>query len=388
MFSVVDCNNFWSPSGGGVRRYHLEKMEFYKNHPDVHYSFIMHDKETWTEQIGESTFIEHLKVPKVAGNWEYRYLIKSGPIEPILTRLNPDAIEVGSPYFLPGIVQKVVRRRGLQSRVFGFWHADFPVTYVKRFLQPFSGAVANVGEQLAWKHARKYYNKMAGTIVSSQIIMDRMLRNGLEKVHFVPLGVDCELFHPAKKDEEIVKKYKQKQDRLLLFFPHRFSKEKGLDVILDAYPLMCERLELAPALVIAGMGPSEGLAKRASEKYEHVHLEGFIDGKERMAQYYASADLGFALSKWETFGLSLLESLSSGLPLIAANDGAAYEHIDRSGAGVVLPEVTPEEVANAVVTYSKSLQQKSLKEKARGYAERLTWEACFEKQLAIYQGKI
>ena len=29
-FTVVDFNNFWSPSGGGVRRYHLQKMAFYE----------------------------------------------------------------------------------------------------------------------------------------------------------------------------------------------------------------------------------------------------------------------------------------------------------------------------------------------------------------------
>ena len=385
MLSVVDCNNFWSPSGGGVRRYHLEKMEFYKNRSDIRYTFIMHDNTSFTEQIGENAFIEHLQVPKVAGNWEYRYLIRSGPLEPLLERLNPDVIEVGSPYFLPGILQKVIRKKNLKSKVFGFWHADFPVTYVKRFLQPLSGVVARGGEQLAWKHARKYYNAMSGTIVSSEVIMDRMLKNGLQNVHFVPLGVDCELFHPTKRDEEIVTKYKQGKERLFMFFPHRFSKEKGLDVILDAYPLMCERLELEPVLVIAGMGPYEGLARKASEKYKHVYLEGFIDGKERMAQYYASADLGFALSKWETFGLSLLESLSSGLPLIGANDGAAYEHIDRSGAGIVLPEVTPEAVANAVINFSKSPQGHEMKIRARAYAEELTWQKCFEKQLDIYQ---
>ena len=60
----------------------------------------MHDNATYTEQIGERAYIEHLKVPKVMGNWEYRYLIKKAPMEPLLLKHNPDVIEVGSPYFM------------------------------------------------------------------------------------------------------------------------------------------------------------------------------------------------------------------------------------------------------------------------------------------------
>ncbi|WP_421896963.1 glycosyltransferase [Marinoscillum sp.] len=386
MFSIVDCNNFWSPSGGGVRRYHLEKMEFYKHRQDVKYSFVMHDRETWTEQIGENAFIEHLEVPKVYGNWEYRYLTRSAPLEPILRRLDPDVIEVGSPYFMPGIVRKIVRKHGLKARTYGFWHADFPVTYVKRFLEPLGSGLAGVGERMAWKYARKNYNQMDGVIVSSRLIMERMEKNGLENVHFLPLGVNEKLFHPERKDQRLISALKKgNEERLLLFFPHRFSKEKGLDVILEAYPLMCDGLDYEPVLIIAGMGPYEHLAREASERYEFVELRGFIEGKEEMARYYASADLGFALSKWETFGLSLLESLSSGLPLIAANEGAAFEHIDRSGAGTIIKEVTPEAVAGAVIQFSL-MNARKMREKARAYAEQLTWESCFENQLAIYRG--
>ncbi|MFT6883567.1 MAG: alpha-1,6-mannosyltransferase [Marinoscillum sp.] len=383
--TIVDCNNFWSPSGGGVRRYHLEKMEFYKDRSDVKYAFVMHDERTYTEQIGENAFIEHLQVPKVYGNWEYRYLVKSKPMVDVLCRLDPDLIEIGSPYFMPGIVRKIVGDHKLKAKMIGFWHADFPVTYIKRFLEPLGDYMAHSGESLAWRHARKQYNNMDGVIVSSRLIKNRMEENGLKNVDFIPLGVNSELFHPKQKDEKLISELKKgNPERLLLFFPHRFSKEKGLDVLLEAYPLICEQLDLEPVLVVAGKGPYETLAQKAADRFEHVHLKGFIKDKEEMAKYYASADIGFALSKWETFGLSLLESLSSGLPLIAANDGAALEHIQVSQAGIVLEEVTPNDVAKAVVDITKK-DQFELKKMARAYAENLTWNQCFESQLELYR---
>ncbi|HCX22867.1 MAG: glycosyl transferase family 1 [Flammeovirgaceae bacterium] len=387
MFTLVDCNNFWSPSGGGVRRYHLEKMDFFKNQSEVKYHFIMHDEKTYSEQIGETSFIEHLRVPKVMGNWEYRYLVRSSPMEPILKQIDPDAIEIGSPYFMPGIVQKIIKKHQLKAKTYGFWHADFPVTYVKRFLDPISSQAGAKGEELAWRHARKYYNQMNGILASSELVIDRMRNNGLQNVHFLPLGVNSQLFHPNMKNQNLIDQYKVgNPNRLLMFFPHRFSKEKGLDLLIDAYPIMCEKLEIEPALVIAGIGPYEKMAREAAEKYEHVHFYGFIDSKEKMAEFYASADLGFALSKWETFGLSLLESMSSGLPLVAANDGAALEHVLRSEAGIVLNEHTPQDLAKSVCDLAKLIAgQDNLRKAARNYAQNLTWENCFLQQLNIYQ---
>ena len=149
MFTLIDCNNFWSPSGGGVRRYHLEKMEYFKQRADVKYIFIMHDSKTYTEQIGENAYIEHLKVPKVMGNWEYRYLVKSKTIAPLLLQHDPDVIEVGSPYFMPKVIHKIVEKNKLKAKVFGFWHADFPVTYVKRFLSGLPFSLDQKGENWA-----------------------------------------------------------------------------------------------------------------------------------------------------------------------------------------------------------------------------------------------
>ncbi|UXP30915.1 glycosyltransferase [Reichenbachiella agarivorans] len=386
MFCLVDCNNFWSPSGGGVRRYHLEKMEYFKGRPDIKYVFVMHDEETYTEQIGENAYIEHLRVPKVMGNWEYRYLRKRSLLAPILKRINPDVIEVGSPYFMPSMVNKIVEEEQLKAKVFGFWHADFPVTYVKRFLSNWPFDLAQKGENKAWAFARKHYNKMAGVLASSEVIIQRMQKNGLNNVHFVPLGVNEVLFHPNKKDQNLIDEMKAGvSDRLFLFFPHRFSNEKGLNLLLEAYPLACAQLDHDPVLVLAGTGPYQPAVEKAAKQYPHVHFIGFIKEKEMMAKYFACADLGFALSAWETFGLSLVEALSSGLPLIAANDGAAMEHIQRSEAGLIIDSLTPEVLANAIVKYALMTNKDELKAKARAYGQNLSWENCFSKQVEIYQ---
>lgn len=346
----------------------------------------MHDERTYTEQVAENTFIEHLKVPKVLGNWEYRYLVRASVLAPLLVRLDPDVIEVGSPYFMPKMVNAIVRKNALKAKVYGFWHADFPVTYVRRFLSGWPFGLARMGEAIAWRHARKHYNCMTGVLASSQLIIHRMEDHGVEQVHFVPLGVDQKNFHPERRDAQLVNDLKAGEpDRLVLFFPHRFCHEKGLSLLLAAYPLLCQQLAHAPALVLAGMGPDLAKVKQATHDYTHVHYLGFVDGEEQMATYYASADLGFALSAWETFGLSLVEALSAGLPLIAAHDGAAKEHIEKSDAGYILAQLTPESLCEKIVAFAHAQNKDEMKLRARQYAEQLSWDNCFDTQLSLYQ---
>ena len=87
---------------------------------------------------------------------------------------------------------------------------------------------------------------------------------------------------------------------------------------------------------------------------------------------------------WETFGLSILESMACGNALIGASTGAAAEHVQNSGAGVILRKRTPEALASAIVElYRSDLSQK--KTNARTYAEKFSWNDCFKRQLDLYK---
>ena len=105
---------------------------------------------------------------------------------------------------------------------------------------------------------------------------------------------------------------------------------------------------------------------------------------DEMARHYASVDMGLALSGWETFGLSILESMASGNAQIGASTGAAFEHVTESGAGKVLQERTPHALAEAIVELYRSDMQ-AMKQKARAYAEKFSWNDCFGRQLDLYR---
>jgi len=381
MRTVLDINNFWSPSGGGVRRYHLQKMDFYKKKQnDYKLVFLMQDNHNGAEEVSPTLTIEHVKAMKVPGKWwEYRFIYSASHIRPYLEKYKADIIEVGSPYVLPAAVRKACEGLEHKPALTGFWHADFPVTYIRR----------NLGrgvEHLAWAYARHQFKNYQGIQVSCKEVMERMRSRGLQNLHWLPLGIDSALFTPACRDSALVEELKAgNPNRLTMFFPHRFCKEKGVSLLLDAYPIVCKELGVEPALVFVGTGNRISLVEEAVKKYKHVKYAGFIKKQEEMARWIASCEMGFALSGWETFGFSILEAMCCGQCLIGAGTGAAAEHIGESGGGIILPERTPKALAKAICETAEN-EQKMLEmgKKGRIYAERFSWDACFDRQRKFY----
>ncbi len=385
--TILDVNEFWSPSGGGVRRYHLEKMAHFREHVDVRYVFAMPNDHARTEQIGPNAFIEHVRAFKFPGNWEYRLAPPVSALRAIIQKHRPDVIEIGSPYLLPGRIRKALRGLDVRPKLVGFWHADFPVTYVGRYFSRFGGAVGRFAESMAWRYARRQYNRMDAVLVPSTVILDRMQARGVRNLRHVALGVDTRVFTPEKRDAARAEELRGGlPERLTIFFGHRFAEEKGLRTFLAAYPEMCRRLGHEPAVVFAGTGPDLDRVRAAVARHPHMRHIGFVRGPEEMAAWYASCDMGLALSGWETFGLSIAEALACGQVLIAADQGAAREHVERSGAGLTVPVADPKALAEAVERlWHDRASWPDRSRKAVEYARGMTWEKCFERELEVYR---
>lgn len=383
---VIDVNNFWSPSGGGVRRYHLQKMEYYRSQEEVCLVFLMQDSRSYTETIAPGLIIEHVKAFKIPGRWEYRFLWNSWQLRSYLRKYEPEVVEVGSPYILPAAVRRATWGLKRKPALVGFWHADFPVTYVRRFFGRLCKPLGIVMEHLAWAYARYGFSGYSSLQVSSCEVMERMARHGLGPLRWIPLGVDIEAFHPLRRDEALVAELKDgNPDRLTVFFPHRFCDEKGLSLLLAAYPIVCERLGHEPTVIFAGTGPDLHLIEEAALRYKRLRYVGFVRTVEDMARWYASCELGLALSGGETFGLSILESMASGQCLVGASTGAAGEHIRESGCGVLLKNHDAQTLADAIVEVAARATMRDKADKARAYAERFSWPACFARQAQLYR---
>jgi len=360
-------------------------MEHFRSQEEFKIVFLMQDSSTYTEEISPGLIIEHVRAFKIPGGWEYRFLWEPWILRKYYRKYRPDLIEIGSPYWLPMAARWATIGLAKKPQLLGFWHADFPVTYVRRGFAHIHSQIGKAAEALAWLYARWAYSDYRILQASSCEIMARMMRKGLTRVHWIPLGVDTQLFHPEKSDPKLIQQLKAGDpQRLTIFFPHRLTAEKGVPMLLDAYPLVCEALGHEPALVFASVGPCKDLVEDAVKHYKHIRYIGFVKGTNEMARWYASTELGLALSAWETFGLSILESMASGQVLVGANAGAAREHIETAGSGSVLPSMNAQSLADAIVAIARKGNLRDQKKLSRKYAEQFTWDACFNRQKKLY----
>ena len=77
--------------------------------------------------------------------------------------------------------------------------------------------------------------------------------------------------------------------------------------------------------------------------------------------------------------------MASGQCLVGASTGAAGEHIRESGCGVLLKHHDAQTLADAIVEVAARASMRDKADKARTYAERFSWPACFARQAQLYR---
>lgn len=172
-----------------------------------------------------------------------------------------------------------------------------------------------------------------------------------QDVAVVPCGVDPVRFAPIEK-ACARQTIGCAPGAALVLFVGRFDPLKGIDLLLQAAALLRDRVGLQ-VLIAGGGGPGDPALRgyetlaRALGIRDRVVFAGRV-AHERLARYYSAADVCVLPSRYESFGMVGLESLSCGTPVVAARVGAMDDIIRDGRAGRVLDTPEPRALARAV----------------------------------------
>ena len=116
----------------------------------------------------------------------------------------------------------------------------------------------------------------------------------------------------------------------VVLYVGRLAPEKGLDVLLRAMQTAGEQHPEAK-LVVAGDGPLRGeLAKQAQDLAVPCLFTGHVDGRP-LAAAYGCADVVVVPGLYEPMGLSIVEAMASGKPVVASDTGCVREVLIKGG---------------------------------------------------------
>jgi glycosyltransferase involved in cell wall biosynthesis len=197
---------------------------------------------------------------------------------------------------------------------------------------------------------RRFHNRAAATLVPTAELMGFLESNGFRNVRLLRRAVDTALFNPARRDDSLRAAWGVPVDGFAVVHVGRLAPEKNIDLAIRAFSAIRARVPGARC-VIVGDGPSR---EALQHKHPDVVFAGIRRGED-LARHYASADLFLFPSLTETFGNVTLESLASGVPVVAFDYGAAREHIHSEATGARVPTGDADAFVEAAVALASHL---------------------------------
>jgi glycosyltransferase involved in cell wall biosynthesis len=182
-------------------------------------------------------------------------------------------------YYVSRICDKIGRR----------YNTSFHTNFHKAVPYPFSIAVQKY---------LKIFHKNSSCVLSASPVMDKEITKtiGKKNIRRWSRGIDQDVFYPSDIQKEPY-----------LLYVGRVSKEKNIEDFLQ--------MDKKYSKVVVGDGP---LLPKYKEQYKDVKFVGYKYRTE-LADYYRSASFLVFPSKFDTFGLVLLESMACGTPVLAVD---------------------------------------------------------------------
>ncbi len=154
------------------------------------------------------------------------------------------------------------------------------------------------------------------------------------RVTRVPIYVDVGKYLFAERAFDVHEAYPDY--RRIILSAGRLEKEKDFATLLRAFAQLRKTYDDA-LLLIVGSGSEEERLRSLAEWLnvtDHVH---FLPWSHDLISYYKSADLYVQPSQYEGWGMSIIEAMASGIPVVTTDVGCAGEVAVHDVSAIVVP---------------------------------------------------
>ncbi len=206
------------------------------------------------------------------------------------------------------------------------------------------------------------------------------------KLRLIPEAVDHELFRPGDRDEAARRLAEQHGiDRPFVLFVSSLWPYKNCDGLLQAFATAKADLE-GHRLVVVGPGRDKtyvaelrALAARLGIADDVVWVGGVP--LEETVDFYRAADVFVYPSHNETFGLTILEAMACGCPVVTSNRSAMPE--TAGGAAVLADPDDPRSIGAAILRARDTAEKLRVDGLTR--AAQFTWAQTAKQTLEVYR---
>jgi len=148
----------------------------------------------------------------------------------------------------------------------------------------------------------------------------------------------------------------------------RLVPQKGVKYLIEAV----REIEGDLKALIVGRGPNLGQLKAMVKKFDLEKKVEFVTDfvtDEELIRYYSASDFSILPSLWEPFGITLIEAMACGIPVIATDVGGIPEVVSRDCGFIIRPQNSREIALAAGILLDDRNLRKKMAKKARERVE-------------------
>lgn len=280
----------------------------------------------------------------------------------VLSDLAPDIIHVHN--YLPMFL--LAQFRGLLKAkvVFSFHNTPNPPYRICGYFENF-----NLDKYFCQRILKE--NSFDLLIAGSKYYFDSALELGLsrDKAEIIYLGIDCEFFKPMTRRKRLGarKIYDLPEEALIITLPSRIIRRKGILEAVKATEIIRKKHSKVLLFLPAFFNPFD--RNYATEIKDYISKKNLseqiifpkkqIDHKN-MNNVYAASNLVLAPSYYEGLGLTVLEAMGMGIPVVACRVHGIRESIRSGYNGILVKQKDEVQLARAI---EKIFLDKDLRDK-------------------------
>jgi len=238
------------------------------------------------------------------------------------------------------------------------------------------------------KNLIKYTAKKSTFIITVSNMVKKQFNKYLpkinqEKIYTIYNGIE-DIFRPFPKEAKHLKEKLNIKGPVLLYIG-RITQYKGVDHLIEAYKIMQKNI---PDLNLIIGGKPDYLMEKQYEQWKSrnpdIHFLGFIPDAI-VPHYYSMADAFVSYSSSsEGFGLTLLESISCGTPVVCSSIPVFQEILQENA--IFVPPNNPKILAREIENLLKNeTKRKQLVEKAMKFIQKYSWDSVGKRLEKVYE---
>ena len=218
-----------------------------------------------------------------------------------------------------------------------------------------------------------------------------------EKIGEIPCGFDPQELWPLNK-RAAAREIGLQNDEWTVLQLGRMVPRKGVDTAICGFAAMVKQLEVPARMLVVGgasRDPDPAITPEIGRLQKIAAEEGVLDrivfsgrrNREELKYYYSAADVFISTPWYEPFGITPVESMACGTPVIGARVGGIKHTVLDGETGYLVPSKDPQAIADRLVDlYRNPPRLERFRQQAiRRVNEHFTWRRVTEALATFYE---